>query len=266
MSTRHHRWFSLSVMLAATLTCMVACSKKDATDHPKQADRAAPVDPEVPAIVVAMIDAHGGMAGWRVARTLAFDNAFQMADDSIATKSRVTVDLAKRRAYVDFDQNGERMAWDGKRAWSVRWTQSYPPTVRAIVDCYLINLPWLAIDTSTRVSAAGTDTLWDGTTEYRVVQMSFNPPAPGGPYRLYIDAATKRLHACAFHAAEGREVVVFGDQDRVNGMLLPGHYVIYSADHLPLASGTLAGWSVGGPFDNNKMTPPDSAVVDKPSP
>src|SRR4030095_5090205 len=74
-----------------------ACSKKEKAEKTATADKAAPVDAEAPAIVVAMIDAHGGMPGWRVAKTLSFENNFQMADDSVATSSHVTVDLAKRR-------------------------------------------------------------------------------------------------------------------------------------------------------------------------
>jgi hypothetical protein len=249
------------VVLAVVLA---GCGKKK--QESSKGDDAAPVDPEVPRIVVAMIDAHGGMPGWRVAKTLSFENAFQMSDDSIATTSRVTVDLAKRRAYMDFAQNGESMAWDGKRAWSTHWTQPYPPGLRAILDCYVVNLPWLAMDPATKLTVAGKDTLWAGPAQYDVVRMSLRPSAPGGPYRLYIDPETRRLHACAFNAAEGEEIVVFGDQEKVDGMLLPTHYVVYNSGHTPLASGTLGNWATGRPFDDNKMTVPDSAAVDQATP
>jgi hypothetical protein len=46
-------------------------------------------------------------------------------------------------------------------------------------------------------------------------------PAPGGPYRLYIDPDSNRLHACAFNAPEGEEIVVFGDQAKADGYDLP---------------------------------------------
>jgi len=258
------RWNGSRVVIAlAILVVASACGKKSHDENVKNADRAAPVDPEAPPIAVAMIDAHGGMAGWRIAKTLSFENEFQMPDDSVATVSHVTVDLAKRRAYVDFAQNGESMAWDGKRAWAVHWTQPYPPRLRAILDCYMVNLPWLTMDPGVKLTVADKDTLWSGATEYYVVKMSLK--APGAPYRLYIDPESRRLHACAFNAAEGEEVVVFGEQTKAESMLLPSHYVVYTTDHRPLASGTLSGWAAGRPFDDNRMTVPDSATVDQPN-
>jgi hypothetical protein len=261
---RFRSWLLPVILLTTSLLVFTSCSKKDKADKQERADRAAPVDPEAPPIVVAMIDAHGGMPGWRVAKTLSFDNKFQMADDSVVTVSHVSVDLANRRAYVDFAQNGESMAWDGKRAWSLHWTQPYPPGLRAILDCYMVNLPWLAMDPGVKLSVAGKDTLWSSATEYHIVKMSLN--APGAPYRLYIDPESKRLHACAFNAAEGEEIVVFGEQTKAEGMLLPSHYVVYSANHTPLASGTLGSWVAGHPFDDNRMTVPDSAKVDQTPP
>jgi hypothetical protein len=245
----------------ATAVLAGACAKKEKAEETETADKAAPVEAEAPPIVVAMIDAHGGMPGWRVAKTLSFENSFQMADDSVATSSHVTVDLAKRRAYADVG-DGERMAWDGNKAWSTNWTQPYPSRLRAVLDCYMVQLPWLTMDPSARLTVADKDTLWDNSTQYHIVKMSLKPAAPSGPYRLYIDPETKRLHACAFNAAEGEEIVVFGDQAKAEGMLLPSHYVVYSADHTPLASGTLSGWTAGGSFDNNRMTAPDSAQVE----
>ncbi|HKW13050.1 MAG TPA: hypothetical protein VJS69_01050 [Candidatus Krumholzibacteria bacterium] len=265
MNIRPHRSLPLIVVLAA-FAALTACSKKEKTDKKEHAEEAAPVDAEAPPVVVAMIDAHGGMPGWRVAKTLSFDSAFHMADDSVTTSSHVTLDLAKRRGYVDFGHNGETMAWDGKHAWSTHWSQPYPPGLRAVLDCYMVQLPWLAMDPGVKLLMAPKDTLWTGPTQYHIVKMSFRPSAPGGPYRLYIDPETKRLHACAFNAAEGEEVVVFGDQAKAEGMMLPTHYAVYNANHTPLAAVTLGNWSSGHPFDENKMSMPDSAVVAQPTP
>jgi hypothetical protein len=261
MNIRPQRSLPLIVVLAA-FVAIAACSKKEKTDA---ADKAVPVDAEAPAVVVAMIDAHGGMPGWRVAKTLSFESDFHMADDSIITPSFVTLDLAKKRAYVEFGPNGESMAWDGKRAYSMNWAQPYPPGLRAVLDAYMVQLPWLAMDPGVKLSVAGKDTLWTGPTQYTIVKMSLRS-APGGPYRLYIDPETKRLHACAFHAAEGEEIVVFGDPVKAEGMMLPTQYEIYNASHAPLAAVTLEKWSSGRPFDENKMTLPDSAAVAQPAP
>lgn len=264
MNIRPHRYLPLIALLAA-FAALAACSKKEKTDKKDQAERAVPVDAEAPPIVVAMIDAHGGMPGWRIAKTLSFESDFHMADDSVITPSFVTLDLAKKRAYVEFGPNGESMAWDGKRASSMNWTQPYPPALRAVLDAYMVQLPWLAMDPGVKLTVAGKDTLWTGPTQYTIVKMSLRS-APGGPYRLYIDPETKRLHACAFNAAEGEEIVVFGDQVKAVGMILPTQYAIYNASHTPLAAVTLEKWSTGRPFDESKMTLPDSASVAQPAP
>lgn len=254
----------LPVVALAALAAFAACSKKDKTEKTDASDRAVPVDAEAPPVVVAMIDAHGGMPGWRVAKTLSFESDFHMADDSVITPSLATLDLAKRRAYVEFGPN-ESMAWDGKRAWSMNWAQPYPPGLRAVLDAYMVQLPWLAMDPDVKLTVAGKDTLWTGPTQYTIVKMSLRS-APGGPYRLYIDPETKRLHACAFNAPEGEEIVVFGDQVKAEGMMLPTNYAIYNANHAPLAAVTLGNWSSGRPFDETKMSMPDSAVVAQPTP
>src|SRR5262249_28311338 len=173
--TDARNWMTLNALRTASSivvlgVVLAGCGKKK--EHSSNGENAVPGDAEAPPIVVAMIDAHGGMPGWRIAKTLSFDSEFHMADDSVTTSSHVTLDLAKRRAYVDFGPSGEAMAWDGKQAWSTHWKEPYPPGLRAVLDAYMVQLPWLAMDPNVKLSVAGKDTLWSGPTQYTIVKMS----------------------------------------------------------------------------------------------
>jgi hypothetical protein len=119
----------------------------------------------------------------------------------------------------------------------------------------MTQLPWLAMDPSAKVSVAPEDTLWDNAVQYKVVKMSFRPAAPGEPYRLYIDPDTKQLHACAFNATEGEEVVVFGDHEKAEGMVLPR--TTWSTTPITHRWLRDVEWMVSGKsFDESRMTRP----------
>jgi hypothetical protein len=279
MKSRMQRRLRIAIALAATLMIAAACGKKESA---KQAtsDRAVPVDASAPPIVVAMIDAHGGMATWRTAKTVSFEDRFASPGDTAGTESRVMVDQRTRRAYIDLPGSNQSIAWDGKRAWSMHWKQPSPPRFLALLNYYFLDLPWLTMDPGVKLAVAGTDTLWNDPTEYHIVKMTFMPgtgDTPGDTYRLYIDPASKRLKACAYTItyrallpdsarSMPEHILVYEDYDKVDGMVVPSRYTIYSTDHRPLATCAIRGWALDKPFDERRMTMPDSAVVDESKP
>jgi hypothetical protein len=266
------------VALLVTAALAFACSKKKAQEASNE--RAAPVDPEAPAVVVAMIDAHGGMAAWRSAETVSFEDEFRGAADSAGTVSRVMVDQTRRRAYIDFPGTGQSIAWDGRRAWSTNWDQPYPPRFLALLNYYFLNLPWLTMDPGVKLAVAARDSLWGDPTPYHVVNMTFMPgtgDTPRDTYRLYIDPETKRLHACAYTVtyrallpdtvnAMPEHILVYEDFTKADGLLVPTRYTIYSTDQQPLATCQIRDWSFGRPFDEERMAMPDSARIDESTP
>lgn len=280
MNPRVHRWLLLAVTVTATFVISVSCSKKKSAQDEEVAEEAAPVDPSLPSVVIRMIDAHGGMAGWRTTSTVSFEDEFKSPGDSAATVSRVMVDQKTRRAYLDFPGTGQQIAWDGKRAWSVNWKQPYPPRFLALLNYYFLNLPWLTMDPGVKLAVAGEDSLWDDPTRYQVVKMTFMPgtgDTPRDTYRLYIDPESKRLKACAYKvtyrsllpdSAESmpEHILVYEDYTKVDGMVLPSRYTIYATDRTPLATCEIRDWAFDRPFDEKKMAMPDSAVVDESKP
>src|SRR5262245_37622380 len=198
MKLAHYR-LHIAIALGAALVFAAACSKKKDTKEEQATEEAVDVDPEAPSIVIAMIDAHGGMPVWRTAKTVSFESEFSSAGDSTApTVNRVMVDQESRRAYVDDPNTGESAVWDGTRAWSVNWSQPYAPHFAALVEYYFMGLPWITMDPGVRLSVAENDSLWDDPTPYRVVKISFagSSNVPRGTHRLFIDPESKRLKAC----------------------------------------------------------------------
>jgi len=257
---------------------VAACSKKKA-ETDASTESAAPVEPSAPAVVIRMIDAHGGMATWRSAPTVSFETEYS-APGGPSTVTRVVVEQKRRRAYIDFPDSNMSLAWDGKRAWSMNWKEPYPPRFLALLDYYFLCLPWLTLDPGVRLSAPEKGTLWDDPTEYSVVKMSFAPgtgDTPNDTYRLYIDPATARLKACAYTAtyramlpdsvdAMPEHVVAFEEHMGVGGLTVPTRFAIYRTDHTPVATCVIRDWSFERPFDESRMSMPEGAVVDESTP
>ena len=263
---RPRLWAAVAVV--TTVALAAACSKKK-TEKEDAGESAAPVE-EAPAIVVAMTEAHGGMVGWRTTRSISF--TVEMAGgstDSTVAVYETTVDPAKGRMAVDVAGTEERMGWDGTRVWSLNWNQPYTPGFLAEMSYYLLDLPWLAMDTSAKLTVAGNDTLWGDPTEYRVVKMA--PAARAGvrpgSYRLYIDPDTKHLRACTFAAspaggASQPFLLRFEEYTKADGMLLPSKLTMYAGDYTPIIVATFRDWKLDRPFDANRAAMPDSAVTE----
>ena len=275
MNVRARRYMQLSAAISAATLIALSCAKeKEKTEE--TAEQATHVDPEAPPIVVAMIDAHGGMAAWRSAEAVSFEDEFGIPGAPSAP-SRVTVEQSRRRAYIDFPGTGQSIVWDGKRAWSTDWTNPTPPRFLALLNYYFVNLPWLTMDPGVKLADAGTDSLWSDPTPYRIVHMTFMPgtgDTPDDRYRLYIDPESKRLKACAYTvtyrallpdsvASTPEHILVYDEWTRADGLLVPAHYTIYSTDQDTLYTCSIRDWSFQRPFDEGRMTMPDSAVVDE---
>jgi hypothetical protein len=271
--------FAAGVIVLCALALAAGCSKKksDAEEHAAPAESGAGLT-EVPSIVLDMIDAHGGMAPWRSAGTVSFEDEFS-APGGQSTVSRVMVDQRTRRAYIDFPGTNMSIAWDGGKAWGVNWTSPTPPRFLALLNFYFINLPWLTMDPGVKLASEGTGTMGADSTEYAIVMMTFSPgtgDTPDDYYRLYIDPETKRLKACAYVVTyrallpPGMEstpehLLVYDAFETVNGLAVPTAYTIYENGAV-YANCAIRNWTFGAPFDEARMAMPDSAVVDTTSP
>ena len=277
--TMNRRAFPISAVILALVAITSGCGKKEKAQEKSQAETAAPVEAAVPPIVIGMIEAHGGMAAWRAAPTVSFEDEFS-APNGFSTVSRVMVDQKRRRAYIDFPGTDMSLAWNGKEAWSMNWKQPYPPRFLALLNYYFVDLPWLTMDPGVRLSEPETTTMWDDSTEYASVRMTFAPgtgDTPKDQYRLYIDPKTKRLKACAYVVtyrallpdsvdSTPEHPLVYEDFTTVNGLVVPTKYTIYMAPGQPIAMCSIRDWSFGRPFDESRMSRPAEAAMDSTTP
>jgi hypothetical protein len=274
------RAFDGCILVFGVLALAGGCAKKEGQadkDRSETAEETA-MAPDVPRVVLDMIDAHGGMVAWRGAGTVSFEDEFS-TPASPPTVSRVMVEQRSRRAYIDFPGTDMSIAWDGKRAWGVNWTAPYPPRFLALLNYYFVNLPWLTMDPGVKLRASGTGTVRGDSTACAVVMMTFEPGTGDTPedyYRLYIDPATKRLRACDYvvtyssllpegveHSPEHH--LVYETFDTVNGLVVPTAYTVYEGDSL-YATCKVRNWAFGATFDPSRMAMPEGAAADTSTP
>jgi hypothetical protein len=231
------------------------------------------------ALVDAMVEAHGGMEAWASAPTVTFTDEFRSGEATEGQPMRVTVEQGPRRAYIDLPGTDMRMAWDGERAWSESWQVPMPPRFVALLDYYFLNLPWMATDPGVILSEVGSGTLPGDDTEYRTVEMNFDPgtgDTPDDYYLLYIHPETHRLAATEYTVTynsllpEGMDstpvhLLVYDEWTEVDGLLVPTAYTIYEGEAV-YASNVIRDWSFDEPFDASRMEMPDGAVVDESQP
>ena len=228
----------------------------------------------------AMIAAHGGMEKWAAAPTVSFEDEFKPAEAESGAASRVTVEQGPRRAYIDFPGTEMRMSWDGMKAWSENWQMPFPPRFLALLNYYFVNLPWLAKDPGVILTDAGTGTLVDDPTQYRVIKMTYESgvgDTPDDYYTLYIHPETHRLRACKYIVtyrallpegvdATPENTLIFDEFATVDELVVPTHYTIYRGDGAVYATNEIRDWSFRRPFDESRMVMPDGAVVDESAP
>ncbi len=224
-------------------------------------------------IVQKMIRAHGGMEMWSQAPTVSFTDSITPTGAAVGLSSRVTVEQVRRRAYIDYPATGMQLAWDGKKAWGINWKVPYPPWYLALLDYYLLDLPWIAGDPGVVLGPPGTARLWDDPIEYVSVRMTFAPEVGKGPsdyYVLYIHPDNYLLKAFRYavssrleQAGSSPELVLVYDRYRtVGGLVVPIHYTIYEPDREPYAACAVRDWSFERPFEEQRMTVPEGAVID----
>ena len=224
-------------------------------------------------IVQKMIRAHGGREMWSQAPTVSFTDSIIPAGAAVGLSSRATVEQTRRRGYIDYPATGMQLAWDGNRAWGVNWELPCPPRYLALLDYYLLNLPWIAGDPGVVLEPPGTTKLWDDPVEYVSVRMTFAPEVGKGPsdyYVLYIHPDNYLLKACRYAVSFRSEqaesspelVLVYDRYQTVGGLVVPIHYTIYELDRAPYAACAVRGWSFERPFEEERMRVPEGAVIE----
>jgi hypothetical protein len=275
----HANTMRTTLILAAAIGVLGGCARKaDNQAASSKETQPAPVALSGPEIVQGMVAAHGGLAAWRAAPTVSFIDSWGRPGQPVR-RSIVVVEQSSRRAYIDMPEKDAAMAWDGKEAWSTHWPPQSPVRFRALLTYYFADLPWLTQDPGVKLEDTGMATLRGDSTQCATVMMTFAPGTGDTPkdyYRLYIDPTTHRLKACDYvvtykalmgegESSSPEHCLVYDDFTTVNGLVVPTHFTIYEGDKL-LTGCAISNWSFSTPFDETRMSMPDSAVVDSSTP
>jgi len=267
------RWSDRGILFLCIMFA-TGCAKKE-TAAPKSETAALLQGPQ---IVQDMVAAHGGIRAWRSAPTVAFEDQFDIPGQPPQV-SRVVVEQARRRAYIDLPEASSSMSWDGEKAWSTNWQSPLPPRFLALLNYYFVDLPWLTQDPGVKLGEPSTGKLVGDPTEYTTVMMTFMPgtgDTPDDYYRLYIDPTSKQLKGCAYVVTykallpEGvtstpEHIVVYDEMATVSGLLVPTRYTIYEGDAV-YAKCTIRNWAFDRPFDEARMAMPQGATLDTSTP
>lgn len=230
--------------------------------------------PQARQIARRMIDAHGGMAKWKSAPTVSFEDTWEGE-----AASHTVVEQGSRRAYIDIPTTGARSSWDGERAWSENWKSGAPPRFMALLNYYFVNLPWLTEDPGVVLEPPGRAKLAKDPVEYVTIRMTFEAgtgDTPDDYYLLYIHPETHRLHACEYIVtykailppgmkATPPHLLIYDDWTTIEGLTVPAHFTIYDGDKV-YAACKLENWSFRKPFDTARMQMPAGATLDTSEP
>ena len=232
------------------------------------------------ALVEEMIEAHGGMESWASAPSVTFVEEWLQGAAEEGPKATVRVEQGPRRALIDFLGADMRMAWDGRKAWSVNWSETAPPPrFMALLNYYFLNLPWLTRDPGVILGEPGTARIPGDETEYRTVRMTFEGgvgDTPDDYYVLYIHPQTHRLAANEYIVTydailpEGVEhtlphLLVYDEWTEVDGLVVPTFFTIWEGAEV-YARCRIGGWSFSEPFPAERLEMPAGAVVDTSAP
>ncbi len=236
--------------------------------------------PNADKLIEHMIDAHGGMGAWAGAPTVSFEDELKLGTAESGLVSRVLVEQGLRRATIDYPGSEMTVTWDGEAAWSTQWSLPYPPRFMALLNYHFLNLPWLTADPGVVLSEFGQRQLPNDPTDYFTVKVSYEEgvgDTPGDYYRLFVDPESHVLKAVQYIVTyqgllpEGvtespENTLLFTGHTEVGGLTVPTAYTIFAADGSVYASTEVRDWSFERPFDKDRMTMPEGAIVDKSTP
>ena len=244
-------------------------------------------------LVLAAIEAQGGLEAWYGAPTRSFAWEYSNLEANLRFKSHLVADNRTRRMYHELQTFGQtddvqeveaRFAWDGEEAWisPPEMQEALNPRFWAATGYYLESIPFVLADPGLAYELLPQEEL-DGKV-YDMVRVSFSPgigDTPGDFYLLYVDPATKKMRALrlivTFFGPQGPAdlpypeiLAVYDEWTTVEGLTVPTltrGYTFADGKKGDLRSQT---WtteiSFSEPFDESRLVKPaDAWVAPKPA-
>ena len=273
------------LLLAALAMALFAASLPADAATPRNG-RAISEDEQAVQIVQRMMAAHGGFHRWSSRETCSFVHSMTAPgyeDDPWV--SREVIEQSTRRTYQDWPRDDARVAFDGKRVWSLNWQRGNPPKFMVNMAYYFLNLPWITQDAGVYLEASGTGRFPNAEKDYLTVRMTFGEEigdTPDDYYVLFVDPDTFTLKAAEYVVTFAPMLDLFGapadtkflgpfwkvytEWTEVDGLTVPTRYDTYMADGNVMGIHEVEEWSFRAKFDESRMRMPADAVVDDSDP
>lgn len=148
-------------------------------------------------MVLAAIDAHGGLYRWYANGPLHFRYRYERVGDESAVDTEQTIDTWSSRArHTLMTDTTVSFGWTGEAAWIRPDSAELPTNARfwSLTPYYFIAMPFVLADPGVNLEPAGQMTAEDRT--YDLVHVTFDPgtgDAPDDYYYLLLDPETRRV-------------------------------------------------------------------------
>ncbi len=232
-------------------------------------------------LVLAAIEAHGGLSAWYGAGAIRFVYDYRPVDGP-RRRSEQTVDLLSSRAYHELSHPVKGwFAWDGELAWMDVGGEPFPARFWALTPYYFVGMPFVLADPGVRLQRADDDPGLAGfSAKTDVVRASFEPgtgDAPDDYYVLYLDRASHRLIGLRYvvsyrpfmkpdmaHTPE--KLIEYGDEAPAGPLRLARTHRFFAFPEgkkgALVTTATIEALEVGVEFEPARLERPPEAVID----
>jgi hypothetical protein len=271
----------LSLLLLLLLACLVLPVRAQVPADASGQARAR-------AVVARMIEAHGGMARWKAAPSIRYNNTFfnpfaAQQGENPWWYAQEQIEQGRRRVVQEWTLDEARLVYDGQETWTTNWQMGNPPRFMVHFFYYFLNLPWLTQDANVRLGEPGEGRLPGFDKTYLTVRMTFvEEPTVGktalDAFNLYIDPDTYRLQGYEYTLGYGPMLDAYDlppgqllgpilrihdTFTRVEGLLMPARFHTTSLDgSTTYGYHIITNYRFDQPFDPSRLQKPADAVID----
>jgi hypothetical protein len=243
-------------------------------------------------LVLASIEAHGGLEAWYAAPTSAYVWEYSNVPSNMRFESYLVADNRTRRVYHDLRAFGTpdevhqvdaSFAWDGEEAWISPGERRQPnPRFWSLTGYYFQSIPFVMADPGVRFRILPPEEL-NGVPHQRVMAYyeADVGDSPGDLYVLYLEPDTERVAAIVYTVTYGRAyqpaaegpaaptsgtLFYYEDYVTVDGLTVPTRFRGYAWQNGDQGAFRNEAWvseiSFREPFDESRLEMPEDGRVE----
>ncbi|TNE85008.1 MAG: hypothetical protein EP330_26755 [Deltaproteobacteria bacterium] len=233
-------------------------------------------------LILASIDAHGGLDAWYGSGALGFEYDYRPVSGTRVRRTRQTVDLLTARAVHEAIEPAEGVfAFDGEQAWTTLDPDPFPARFWALTPYYFVGLPFVLSDPGVHFELVDDDPVDMGLAKSQAVRVTFGEDigdAPDDYYVVYVAESDKRLLATRYVVSyqpffAGKEVthspeklLVYSELTPVGPLTLPSRHTTYAIEDGVrgelVTHATVSDFEYGAVLDEAQLAMPEGAHLD----